>query len=1154
MKSVNINYKSVLRKVVTSLLVLPILLQSIAPAVVSAEDASGSAAQSDSQTASQSASLTPTPTPAPTQAVTTIPSATDIPNPFNENNAITPDNGQQTFSQTVRSLLNSSLGPSLPPDSASIRQPSVMQKLLRHTFKSGESIDLTVSNAKAEDLHVTLTDWKGRVVNTVLIDKTTIDSQTAISVHPPKFGFRPGRYKLTITDAQGKTTTQDFTWGVLALNTNKSLYTPQETAKIAMAVLDDSGNMVCDAKVTLQISSANPSSPSATLSTDNGKITVNPQCLSHSFSLTPDYETSYQLPQIGQYNLTLTAVTKNGTSTINDSIKVVDTVAFDVQRTTATRIYPPNEYPVIFHIKANQDFTGVVTDFAPTNFAISPYATGSAQTYSSTAIALPTVDRLTAFGVPAVSLGKPFNGNFPMGQGFGEAVTDPQEAPFYASFGLAGHDGLDFSTPMGTPILATDDGTVILAGDGAYGTTVVIDHTWGRSYYGHLSTLFVKAGDKVTKGYKIALSGNSGHTTGPHLHFGIKPIHPDMQNGYYGKVDPSPYFSDNTSGTEGGTLGVGTANFGDTSMKVIRWNVSLKKGDEIDLAYMFKTPKASPAFYTLGPLTFSQGKQTVFQETRQWQLAIDYTGFPSTSYLSNTTSAVDTGVTAWQVVTSAPASGNTVTSAKQSNSTGYIQWQPNTANVTYGSGIPTGPNGKGWIVDTSVDGTIPTGNWTFNVTTTTSNASGTGHVVVCAWVVHMESQVPVKDSTIFPSGADCNEGLQNIMASGTGAVNSPVSILSVPAVTFSKNEFLYVEYWLRMTIAGGNNPATTTFTVNGGVNQDIVTPGTSTNAAPAAPTQVSPASGATNISTFPTFTMTDSDPEADTLSYKVTIYSDSACTNVVQTNDQASTLTGWSTVQNDSNSNIATAVATTSATISWIQTVGTQSNRILIVSLAGGNTGATFPTVLDNGTPMTKITRIGRSGGDSEMWYILNPPSGANTIYANQVPSNIASAGSSEFYNVDSVSPIDTYALAQGSGTSETNSITTTSKMLVHDFINPNSAVAETPTAPQSLLWSANFVAGSSNTAGASSTSMGWSQSSVTWSWIAAAINPVATFVAQSPLNNATYWWKASATDTNGSGTTTDSACSAFTPGPVPGSRMHHGKWFLNGAIQPFAF
>lgn len=86
------------------------------------------------------------------------------------------------------------------------------------------------------------------------------------------------------------------------------------------------------------------------------------------------------------------------------------------------------------------------------------------------------------------------------------------------------HDGMDLACSQGNIVMAADGGTVTYAGYmGGYGLLVIIDHQNGmESYYGHNSNLTVNTGDKVFQGQQIAYSGNTGHSTGPHIHFGIK--------------------------------------------------------------------------------------------------------------------------------------------------------------------------------------------------------------------------------------------------------------------------------------------------------------------------------------------------------------------------------------------------------------------------------------------------------------------------------------------------------------------------------------------------------------------------------------------------------------------------------------------------------
>ncbi|MEV1082061.1 M23 family metallopeptidase [Streptomyces sp. NPDC050211] len=91
------------------------------------------------------------------------------------------------------------------------------------------------------------------------------------------------------------------------------------------------------------------------------------------------------------------------------------------------------------------------------------------------------------------------------------------------------HSGQDFAVPSGTVVKAAHGGTVVKAGgngagDGpAYGNAVVIKHGNGTySQYAHLSKINVKAGQIVKTGQRIALSGNTGNSSGPHLHFEVR--------------------------------------------------------------------------------------------------------------------------------------------------------------------------------------------------------------------------------------------------------------------------------------------------------------------------------------------------------------------------------------------------------------------------------------------------------------------------------------------------------------------------------------------------------------------------------------------------------------------------------------------------------
>ena len=86
------------------------------------------------------------------------------------------------------------------------------------------------------------------------------------------------------------------------------------------------------------------------------------------------------------------------------------------------------------------------------------------------------------------------------------------------------HSGIDIKTEVGTNVRATGGGMVIRAEySTGYGNLIVIDHGYGlQTYYAHNSELLVSKGDKVKRSAVIAKSGNTGRTTGPHVHYEVR--------------------------------------------------------------------------------------------------------------------------------------------------------------------------------------------------------------------------------------------------------------------------------------------------------------------------------------------------------------------------------------------------------------------------------------------------------------------------------------------------------------------------------------------------------------------------------------------------------------------------------------------------------
>ena len=131
----------------------------------------------------------------------------------------------------------------------------------------------------------------------------------------------------------------------------------------------------------------------------------------------------------------------------------------------------------------------------------------------------------------------PFDGSYPLTQPFG---VNPQN---YAKFGLQGHNGTDHALPTGTIVKAPHSGKIIETSidPSGYGNYLKIENTTEGSVLAHLQKFFVKVGDEVKEGDTIALSDNTGNSTGPHLHFGYYRFPRDRSNGFAGFIDQTPY-------------------------------------------------------------------------------------------------------------------------------------------------------------------------------------------------------------------------------------------------------------------------------------------------------------------------------------------------------------------------------------------------------------------------------------------------------------------------------------------------------------------------------------------------------------------------------------------------------------------------------------
>jgi len=122
-----------------------------------------------------------------------------------------------------------------------------------------------------------------------------------------------------------------------------------------------------------------------------------------------------------------------------------------------------------------------------------------------------------------------------------------QNPDVYGAWGFAGHNGIDFGVSEGTTVYAPHDGVAHTVNDGSagYGLYLVITDAKRKSILAHLSEVTVSEGQNIYQGDPVAKSGNSGQSTGPHLHWTYKILRngtvQNESNGYDGAVDVSEF-------------------------------------------------------------------------------------------------------------------------------------------------------------------------------------------------------------------------------------------------------------------------------------------------------------------------------------------------------------------------------------------------------------------------------------------------------------------------------------------------------------------------------------------------------------------------------------------------------------------------------------
>ena len=170
-------------------------------------------------------------------------------------------------------------------------------------------------------------------------------------------------------------------------------------------------------------------------------------------------------------------------------------------------------------------------------------------------------------------------GEYPISQRFGDHFYNKEGKCVYVEMGMDGHNGIDFTLPIGTKLIAVSDGKVteVISENKGYGNHMRLHCFQGdikfEVLYAHCSKFLVKQGESVFKGQPIAGSGSTGFSSGPHLHFGLRILGEqgnviNHNNGYFGSINPLELFDLSESNTP---VNLDKAKEKKLNIEIIKW-------------------------------------------------------------------------------------------------------------------------------------------------------------------------------------------------------------------------------------------------------------------------------------------------------------------------------------------------------------------------------------------------------------------------------------------------------------------------------------------------------------------------------------------------------------------------------------------------------
>jgi len=273
-----------------------------------------------------------------------------------------------------------------------ISQRNPLEKVIGFIMRDKEQFRLKSHNIKFRDESRLLDNIESQVTYDIQVEyETEIENEEgememvveqdegwSLKLSKPPKDVKIGKYIVDLyMEDDGKILKQEveFFWGVLAINTNKSIYLssealaaeglPPEIAHIGMAVLTDAGKTVCDANLRLTITT-----PSGELV--GPQVDRNSSCGPTTVTNKPDYISAYEPRKTGTYIMRLDRLDKAGAliHAMEDTFEVQDSVPYEIERDGPTRIYPLADYTMNIIITANEEYSGTVTETVPASFGI----------------------------------------------------------------------------------------------------------------------------------------------------------------------------------------------------------------------------------------------------------------------------------------------------------------------------------------------------------------------------------------------------------------------------------------------------------------------------------------------------------------------------------------------------------------------------------------------------------------------------------------------------------------------------------------------------------------------------------------------------------------------------------------------------------------